>query len=168
MCCLNSILNYINFVLYLFKNWFMTFARGKYLGMELEYDVLLFRYNNLESTVPYTINGRKRWKWRDHQHKRVEARVLVPCGHQCTLFLFYVLWTLLSWVDKNSSQLQAELLVTSLCRPLLKGVRTSLNWKLLSCISSPWLTWPCCSWGLFPPDIYIYIEHHEVGQSYIN
>ena len=48
------------------------------------------------------------------------------------------MFTSFSWVDKNPSQLQAELLVTSLCRPLLNGGRTSLNFKLLSCISSPY------------------------------
>ena len=39
---------------------FRFFARREYLGMELEYDVLLFRHNNLASTVPYTINERKK------------------------------------------------------------------------------------------------------------
>ena len=39
---------------------FGFFARGEYLGMELEDDFLLFRHNNLASKVPYTINGRKK------------------------------------------------------------------------------------------------------------
>ena len=124
----------------------MTFARGKHLGMELEYDVLLFRHNNIASTVPYTINGRKKdmevvgSSTQESGGKSLNAPLWTPMHlfvDPTKNFSYFVFFELCSWVDKNSSQFHAELLVTSLCRPLFKGVRTSLNLKLLSCISSP-------------------------------